>query len=422
MMKWEAKLQKWLMDHILMLAYVAILLIGLFIRFTYFPFLSEDLKQYNVPWLNLMRESGIAGVFQDRVFFNYSPLHLYLWTLVAKCTGSMDALAVLKAVGLVFDGLLCFACWHTVCMLVGNDGNGTRKLIAFALLWLHPILVWNNAAWGQTDVIYGLFAVSSLLLLMRNRPVWAILCYAVAFALKMQALFLFPLFLFVYFCNEKKFSFLWFLALPAVLISSGIPLVLVDQSPLYGITNYMGQIDTYSYMTYNYPNLFAIVGDIHANSQMVVGMHSRFGMVLCLVVLGCMLVFCVRKRAVMDPRRILQLAVWSIWCCVFLLPRMHERYGFVGEMLLACWVLVSGRKRDILCLLLNALAILSAYASYLYLAEFFSLTIGGLMNFAALGIFTWSMLRDLNTNSLTVDETFTLTCEGDGAIHQGGKS
>ena len=395
MMKWETKLQKWLAGHLFMLAYIAIFLLGLFVRLSYFPLLSEDLRVYNIPWLELLREQGIAGVFQDGVFFNYSPLHLYLWGLVAKCTGTVDALMVLKATGLIFDVLFSFVCWRMTCSLLDVKRKEWKSLLALAFLWLHPILIWNVSAWGQTDVVYAVFCVVSLWLLLRECPIRAVLCYAVAFALKMQALFLLPFFIIYYFSGKKKVSCLWFLALPLALLLSGLPLVFFGQSPLYGITNYLGQLDTYTYMTYNYPNLFAVAGDIHLNSQMVVGMHSRFGMMVCLAVLGCMLALCIKHPPRLERSRLLALAAWCVWCCVLFLPRMHERYGLLGEMLLLCWAVAAGKPKGFVYVALNALAVLSAYASYLFQAAFFSLQLGGVLNTIAWGLFTWELVHDL---------------------------
>ena len=46
MMKWEEKLRGWLIDHVLWLAWAAVLALGAFLRWSYLPNLAADLEFY----------------------------------------------------------------------------------------------------------------------------------------------------------------------------------------------------------------------------------------------------------------------------------------------------------------------------------------------------------------------------------------
>ena len=62
MMKWEANLRKWLMEHMLLLAYAAVVLLGLFLRYSLLPMPSDDLVFMNASWFEAIKAKGMAGI------------------------------------------------------------------------------------------------------------------------------------------------------------------------------------------------------------------------------------------------------------------------------------------------------------------------------------------------------------------------
>ena len=82
---------------------------------------------------------------------------------------------------------------------------------------------------------------------------------------------------------------------------------------------------------------------------------------------------------------------WAHGACF--LPRMHERYAIVGELLLLCWAVCRNRPENWVCVVLNALATLSAYSEYMFRKPFFPLQVGGLINLAVLLYLSFALLR-----------------------------
>ena len=106
---------------------------------------------------------------------------------------------------------------------------------------------------------------------------------------------------------------------------------------------------------------------------------------------------CIRdrvKRVRLTDRMAVLMGAWCVLCCVFFLPRMHERYGIVGEVLLLCWAVAVGKPRGFAYVLLGLLPTMSAYAEYMFRNPFFPLQLGGAMNMALLGLLTWELLRE----------------------------
>lgn len=395
MMKWETKLRKWLTEHILLLAYVAVGLLGLFLRYSHLPMLAADLKFINTAWFEAIKAEGIAGILDPALEYNYSPLHLYIWRLAAALFGSFDTRLVLKAVSLVFELGLVVAFCGLLRVLLPQKEQRFQRFLGFTALWLSPVLIWNASGWGQTDVIYGGFAILAVLLLLKDKPVWGLACLGVSLAFKLQAMFLVPLFMMAYFCGRKRFSVLWFLLVPGILVISGFPMMLVGESPLFAVNTYLGQADQYSQITYNYPNLYAIMGDALEVDQMTLGMHSRVGLAIGIAALGCVAAYMMSKHKLLDQPAMVLLGAWCVLCCVFFLPRMHERYGIVGEILLLCWAVWLKKPRGLLYALLSIVPILSAYAQYLFQIPFFSLQLGGVMNLVLICLLSWEVVLAL---------------------------
>lgn len=399
--RWECDARDWLRRNILWFGYAAVLLLGLFVRWSYLPHLAADLLYMNSSWFEALKDGGIAAVLNPQLQFTYSPLHLYLWLLPAKLLGGWDTHLVLKLISLAFEALNAAACLWLLKLLWPKQKKALGPFIGFSLIWLSPIMLWNVAAWGQTDVYYALFCILAVALLIKERPQWGLVSLGVALAWKLQAIFLLPLFVMAYFCGRKRFSMLWFLAVPSVLVVSGLPMTLVGESPLFAVNIYLGQTDLYTKITYNCPNLFAILGAV-AESPLADAAFSWTGILLCVSALALITALLVKREAVLDSRTITLLGAWCVLCCVFFLPRMHERYAIVGELLLCCWAAGSGKPRAYACVILTTFATLSAYAQYLFQHAFFSLQVGGFINLLALGLLTWEAVRATEKPAMAV--------------------
>lgn len=393
-MKWENALREWIRAHAMALGYAAVVLLGLFLRYSYMPLLSADFRFFNIPWLEAVREGGVKAVLNPELQYNYSALYLYLMALLAKLPGSPDTHMLLKGLCIVMEMLTSLTAFA---LIRRATASRSHHFVGFAAVWLSPVLLWNAAGWGQMDTGFALFSLLAVWLLIREKPVWALMALGVALSWKLQAILLMPLFLLYWFCGKKRFSLFAFLLVPAIWVLSGVPMMHFGESPLFAVKTYLGQAEQYPQATFNYPNLFAIMGEAANQKQMVVGMFSRMGIALAIAALGSMAVWMLYRRVQLHGAQSLLLAgAWCVLCCTFLLPRMHERYAIVGELLLLCWAASTGRKRGWICFLASMLTTLSAYAEYLFKHPFFSLQVGGVVNLAVLLYLTWKMITTLS--------------------------
>lgn len=400
MMKWEETLKEWIRKNALLFGYLAVALLGVFLRWSYLPMLSADLKWMNASWFAAIKAGGMGSVLDPQLQYTYSPLHLYVWTLAARLFGSFNTHLVLKGVSFAMEAVLIAACFGVILRLTKHS---LYRFIGFAMLCLNPVLLWNVAGWGQTDAGFAGMCMLSVLLLMEEKPQWGLAALGVALAWKLQAIFILPLFMYAWFQSPKKFSILWFLLVPAIWVGSGVPMVLVGASPLYAAEIYFGQTGMYTQITYNYPNLYAIMGEAVGQEAMYDGMFSRTGMVMLIALLGGMAVWLMQRRMVLREKSTwVLLGAWCVITCVFFLPRMHERYAIVGELLLLCWAVWLAKPRGMVYVIWSVIPVLSAYAEYLLKEPFFPLQLGGVMNLVLVAALTWETVQALQKDNSAV--------------------
>ena len=400
MTKWENALREWIRSHALALGYAAVVLLGLFLRYSFMPLLSADFKFFNIPWLDAVRTGGMRAVLNPELQYNYSALYLYLMGLLARLP--LDSHTVLKGLCIAMEMLTSLAAFQ---LIRSSTASRVHRFAGFSVVWLNPVLLLNAAGWGQMDTSFALLCLLAVWLLSREKPVWALAAMGAALAWKLQAILLLPLFVLYWFCGKKRFSLLSFLLVPGVWVLSGVPMALLGESPLFAVKTYLGQAAQYPQATFNYPNLFAIMGEAANQKQMVVGMFSRTGIVLAIAALGGMAVWMLQRRVCLEgSRTILLTGAWCVLCCAFFLPRMHERYAIVGELLLLAWAAGLGKPRGFLCLLASMLATLSAYAEYLFKQPFFPLQLGGVINLCVLLFLTWEMVTTLRSQASEKEE------------------
>ena len=178
-------------------------------------------------------------------------------------------------------------------------------------------------------MIYLGFSLLTLLLLFRDKPALAMLSFGLAVAFKLQAIFLLPALMILYFCFEKKFSVLWFLLVPAVWLIARVPMQMLDSGTASAAEYLSAQTSSYTEATMNAPNLHALLNEAVKSPLLVMVKWERYAILLTMAALGGMAVWMIRSKMKLNQNSALLLGAWCVEICVFLLPYMHERYAIV---------------------------------------------------------------------------------------------
>jgi hypothetical protein len=151
-----------------------------------------------------------------------------------------------------------------------------------------------------------------------------------AVVFKLQAVFFLPFLLLMYFI-KKKFSCLYFLWIPVMMLLSGIPGTLAGRSPWTVFSIYLTQTDFYKSISLNYPSFW----DIFQNAfleQFYLDMKKP-AIAFTVVVLAVLMLSWIVKKVPLSDKNMAYMAFLLSYTCVLFLPAMHERYGFLYEVL-----------------------------------------------------------------------------------------
>ena len=330
-----------------------VFLFGAFaIRFVLIDHITADYYHFLRPWVQHFRDNGGFWGLAIPVG-NYNVPYLYFLALFSYFP--FPDLYLIKLLSIFFDVLLAYYIMRIVGLVTQN---ARRQLFAFFTVLFLPTVVLNGAYWGQCDVIYGTFSVMGVYYALKSRPVLSLASAALAVAFKLQAVFLFPLYLLFLYARKIRlrhvpvFPLTYLLAiLPAVLL--GRPFL--DTLLLYfNIASPEGRG-----LNYNSPSIFSFVHWTHVDPFL-----TRLGIVIAaLFVLLVWFLVMGKKQRDISQGHFLVLALLFAVGVPLLLPQMHDRYFFLADVMAVCLAFV--RLRYLPAIFLTQFASLLGYHAYL---------------------------------------------------------
>lgn len=379
MTKVEKRFADFITDHMILIAFLLVSAFGALARLPMRDFASIDALGCLLPWYDEISCNGLK-VAVGNYNFPYQ-LVIYLMTKLP-----IEPLYAYKLLSSLFDYLLA-----GVCALIVYSCTGKKRfsLFTYSVVLLSPVVILNSSLWAQCDSIYVFFSMCGLYLLMKDRPFFAMCCFGMSLAFKLQAVFVFPALIMLYLMT-KKFSILNFLMIPLTMIVISLPMVHWGRSltELYEV--YRGQTMTYPQITMNYPSLYSLIG---GDSYW---MLKRYAILFTITALGLLLVYLSSQKVEMTKKNMVILLFLSAFTCVLLLPAMHERYGYAYEIL--AWILVFlVPKTAPLCIGLQLLS-MQTYSQFLFQTEI-NLTALGYANIAIYFLYLYILLREMKQES-----------------------
>lgn len=393
----EKKILSWVDKKIYIFWYIAVSIIAAFIRYSFFDCLSVDYISSLLPWFDEITASGgFSSLGTQTGDYNV----LYQFLIACMTYIPIKPLYSYKILSCLFDYLLA---WITAC-LVGICVETKKTLwraVAYSMVLLSPIIFLDSSAWAQCDSIYIFFCLAALYFLLRHRYLLSFTLYGVAFAFKLQSIFLLPFFFFVYY-RERNFSLFHFFLIPIVMIVSGLPGVLFGRNVFDVFSVYFAQADKSIYITMNYPTVWLLL--YHTSlSWSYQTLHSA-AILLSLSVMGIFMVFWHVNNVAMTENNKICMALILTYSCVLLLPSMHERYGMLYEVL-AIVVFCIDKKTRLLLVPLCGIS-LATYGEFLFNSEF-DLNLLAAVNTIIYILYTFLLNRKMldNPELMTVSQT-----------------
>ncbi len=330
-------------------------------------YVSLDYTQFLSEWYDYFKANGgfaaIAGSVGD-----YNAPYLYFMAAISYL--DTPGLYLIKLFSILWDVVLAWGCLRLARSLTRERQGSAAPLMAFGAALLLPTVVLNGAYWGQCDAIYGALCVHAAASALDGRNKASAALMGVAFAFKLQSIFVLPLWGVLWLAGKVKFRELWMF--PLAYLAMIVPALALGK-PLGDIVGvYFKQMGEYSRLTLNAPSVYQFIPyKLPLDEQMAsrLGILAAGALVLALLVLGF------RLRGRLDRDTVMAAAVVLCVGVPFLLPHMHERYFFLADVFALCWACANPRRVPAAALVCGAS--LASYCVYLRLKYNCVVRLGG---------------------------------------------
>jgi len=299
--------------------YIFLLFTGIILKVILLPVKTGDYIVFLEPWLEFIKTHGYFNSLKYG-FYDYTPSYIYILVIIAKI--GLNPLYSIKIISIIFEYLVAF--------IIGKIAfqkykNNQAIWIAFVVIPLIPSVILNSSYLSQCDSIYATFVLLSIYFILKNKQFVSVLFLGIAFAFKMQTAILLPFFFVL--LLRGKINWYYFLLIPVVFSFSLIPAWVFGRSFSDLLNVYISQSDHYHFLTLNFPNLYIWISNDYYGTVKLAGMIVT---VLITLLTGYLLS---NKKYLFTFEIWIKLAFLSAIVIPFILPGMHERYMYLGDVL-----------------------------------------------------------------------------------------
>lgn len=327
-------------------------------RATMLDFTTADYGSFLHPWTEVFREGGFAMLAQN--VGDYNLVYQYFLLLVSKTP--LHDLYLIKLLSVVFDYALAMVMMRAADHYAGKDAAVTALLLVPAL----PTVLLDGACWGQCDTVYVFFIVLALYLLETKRPMRSAAALAIAFAFKLQTIFFFPVVLLG--LIHKRYKLRDAAVFFAAYLATMLPALLAGRPFMDALSVYANQSvgQYYDRLSYNAPtlyNLFPMMefgstrpfawaryvkdAQVLENNEYLVGALmpalQNAALYACVALALMAVIYWLMHWREVTTDMTLNFALFCAIFLPFIMPKMHERYFFLADMLS---VLYAFRRKD----------------------------------------------------------------------------
>lgn len=350
--------------------FVAIIaVVGFVIRYNLLDAANGDIGGHLLPWYEQIKANGgIFGGLSQPIYSigglecNYSFAYQFCIAIMTELP--LDPVHAYKIFSCIFDYLNAVAAAYIVSLII-KDNKKWYRLICFSIVLIHPVVFINSAFWGQCDGIYTFFLLLTFIGIIKENNILTFVGYGFAIAFKLQAVFFLPFLLFYWFYS-KRYSLLHFIISFVTMLACNIPAFLQGRTLKEAITIYAGNSSLYESISSNYPSFWLIMFSNEMDAEQYAWLKPSLILVAISAIAVHMIIW-IKKNVVLKKEFILYMAFLSIYTAVMFMPEMHDRYGYVYEMLALIIVFVN--IKTAIPYILMMITTMQIYGPYLFRTE-----------------------------------------------------
>jgi Gpi18-like mannosyltransferase len=297
---------------------IALFIFAILVRYHIYNLSNDDVVILK-EWYRHFYRNGKASLANGN-FSNYTPLYLYLLWITRLFSDWFDSIVAIKIIPTTFDFLSAYAIFLIARIKFEDD----KPYLFSALFFTLPTVMFNSTGWGQIESLYTSFLLLCVYFLLREKPMYAMIMFGVAFSLKSQSIFFLP-FLGILFL-KGKIRWFHFLFIPMIYVILAIPAAWIGRSWTSIFSIYIGQVEQFHSLSLNAPNLYIFVSD----SFYEIGVWIGMGVFLVAMAIWGWVNW--RAKIACNYRQVMLMALASLSLVPFVLPKMHDRYFYPADV------------------------------------------------------------------------------------------
>ena len=324
---------------------------------------TRDVVAFVFKWMQDIESVGFKNFYT--VQSDYSPLFLFivgLYTFLPKgetitisgMTFYKNWMYYVKTTYFLTEIVIAIGIYLLIKEVTKDKKSAWLGYIIFMCL---PVQLFNSAVWGNSDTMYFACFIYVLLFLVKQKSGLAFFMAGVCFGLKLQAVFILPLL--VYMLVSGKLKFYKIVLFPLGLIATFIPAYIFGASIFEPFKFWASQVGGYSKLTLGCANIWHLINIKDDALQ-----TFTFGATLLgLLLIGLFTAIVFARKIRLNSENIILVSVFLIAIVPMFLPHMHERYFYALDVLVVVYCLVF--KKNYHLILLMQLSSGIAYHNYL---------------------------------------------------------
>lgn len=313
----------------------------------------SDMRTF-MYWGQRLAEVGPGRFYQEGIFADYPPGYLYILYLLHSLKvglgivpGSGGEMLLFKLPAILSDLATGWLIYR-----YGSKKLGSGIALGLSLLYLfNPAVLTDSAVWGQADAFFVLFLLVSIIAVSENKLAASAVWFAIATAVKPQALIFTPVLLFAFYHRRAWLEMLKGAVFGLVAFAVITLPFFWGNGGLKGLIDlYMGTLSSYPYSTVNAFNLYTLIAPSWTSiDQTWLGIPFRIwgniAIVAAVVLAG---VYSFRKdRKDLSKSYFIGLVLIVVMFVVG--TKMHERYMFPA-LILSLFAFMETKDRRLLTL------------------------------------------------------------------------
>ncbi|MBR5648360.1 glycosyltransferase 87 family protein [Pseudobutyrivibrio sp.] len=348
-----------------------IILLSILIRYSFRDSMNTDLNDYLAWYDGIKANGGIFGGLSGDIYNSRGELCNYpfpfLFIVSIMTSLPINPLHAFKITSCLVDYLNAITISILVMHFYKEKENGFDKktiqlmVLAFCIVVMHPIVFLNSAMWGQCDGLYVLWVLLSLVLLIKEKYFWTFVFFGVGLSFKLQAILVLPFLLFYYF-YKKRFSIFYFAFTPVTILIMNIPAFLQGRTIKEVLGVYVSNVGLFDTISMRYPSFWLVICGVLTGEDYILVKNATILITIC--VLAFTMYLWIIRNVEFNVASITFMAFLLIYAAVLFLPEMHDRYGYIYEML-AIAVLLMDKKTIIPFFFLSFISF-RTYGRYLF--------------------------------------------------------